>query len=359
MEQRKNEPMTPLYQSHVLIGRIEKNIRRLRNYVKQQQTNAYRLYDWDIPEFPLRIEYFKPYWVVWIFMPHDPAAHRHIQDKAQNWYQSLITHFNIAPQHFIIKERQTSKGGESYQQLHMQEPLWHIVHEKNLSFVLDLRSHVDVGLFLDHRHTRQLVSSWCEGKNVLNLFCYTASFSLYAANAGAQRTVSVDLSPRTIQWALTNFKINGFSAVNPSGLTPYSLQNLALQSSEEMRSFIQPKQTFSSKHLCLQQDVWQFLQGKPSEIFDVVIFDPPSFSKSKRAKRSLHTQNDQEQLFALLQPWLSSQAQLMFSSNYKGFQPRFPSSWNAVELTPASLPPDIHQLDIHRAFHIRTKSAQK
>jgi 23S rRNA (cytosine1962-C5)-methyltransferase len=60
------------------------------------------------------------------------------------------------------------------------------VKEGDLRFYVNLNDYVDTGLFSDHRHTRQMVREMSAGKDFLNLYCYTGSFSCYAARGGAR-----------------------------------------------------------------------------------------------------------------------------------------------------------------------------
>ena len=81
-----------------------------------------------------------------------------------------------------------------------------------LEFAVDLTSYVDTGLFLDHRVLRKRVGESATGKRVLNLFCYTAAFTVHAASGGAARTVSVDRSNTYLAWGRNNLERNGLSA---------------------------------------------------------------------------------------------------------------------------------------------------
>ena len=85
-----------------------------------------------------------------------------------------------------------------------------VVHEGGLKFLVNLSDYVDTGLFLDHRITRQMVREAAAGKRFLNLFGYTASFTVYAAAGGAATTTTVDKSATYIDWARKNLELNGF-----------------------------------------------------------------------------------------------------------------------------------------------------
>jgi len=76
-----------------------------------------------------------------------------------------------------------------------------------------LHGHHDTGLFLDHRKTRALVRQLSAGQRVLNLFCYTGSFSVYAAAGGARSVTSIDLSRTYLDWTQRNLALNNLGAI--------------------------------------------------------------------------------------------------------------------------------------------------
>ena len=86
-----------------------------------------------------------------------------------------------------------------------------IVKENSLRFLVNLSDYIDTGLFFDHRPLRKKVQQTAEKKSVLNLFCYTGAFSVYAASGKAKSVTSVDLSKKYLDWAKNNLKLNGYS----------------------------------------------------------------------------------------------------------------------------------------------------
>jgi 23S rRNA (cytosine1962-C5)-methyltransferase len=125
------------------------------------------------------------------------------------------------------------------------------------------------------------------GKRVLNLFCYTGSFSLYAAQGGARSITSVDLSKTYINWAKRNLQFN-------------KLYN-------------------SDKHEFIQGDVMQVINDLPKETFDIIICDPPTFSNSKRMDDTFDVQRDHVVLLRKLLKACTEEGKIYFSNNYRGF----------------------------------------
>ena len=87
---------------------------------------------------------------------------------------------------FIKLRKRKENRLDQYQKLE-EEKAEFVVAEDGLKFLVNLSDYLDTGLFLDHRITRGMVKEESKGKRVLNLFCYTGSFSVYAASGGAQK----------------------------------------------------------------------------------------------------------------------------------------------------------------------------
>ncbi|MCC6723242.1 MAG: class I SAM-dependent rRNA methyltransferase [Saprospiraceae bacterium] len=119
------------------------------------------------------------------------------------------------------------------------------VMENGHRFFVDWETGQKTGFFLDQRDNRQLLGRYVEGKTVLNSFCYSGGFSVYALAAGASLVHSVDVSQKAIEWTKRNLEINGF----------------------------QPEM-----HHCIADDVLKYLQNCP--VYDVMVVDPPAFAKN-------------------------------------------------------------------------------
>lgn len=128
-----------------------------------------------------------------------------------------------------------------------QEPL---CDENGIRIVPDILRGQKTGFFIDQRENRSLLERYSHGRRVLNMFCYTGGFSLYALRGGAERVVSVDSSAKAID--LTNKNIaNNFDA------------------------------STASRHEAHASDAFKFLEDMDYGKYDLVVLDPPAFAKHR------------------------------------------------------------------------------
>jgi 23S rRNA (cytosine1962-C5)-methyltransferase len=126
------------------------------------------------------------------------------------------------------------------------------VLEHGNKFVVDWVEGQKTGFFLDQRENRALVAKYAKGRKVLNLFCYTGGFSVYAMKSGAISVDSVDSSKSAVDMCQKNLEINGFE--NAGG--------------------------------CICADAMQFLRETESGKYDLMIVDPPAFAKHRSSKEN-------------------------------------------------------------------------
>ena len=124
------------------------------------------------------------------------------------------------------------------------------VREHGHSFVVDWTEGQKTGFFLDQRENRALVEKFAKDRNVLNLFCYTGGFSIYALAGGAAHVDSVDSSKKAMSLVDRNVALNGFSP---------------------------------DSHTSLCCDAIDYLKSVPEGKYDMMIVDPPAFAKHRGA----------------------------------------------------------------------------
>lgn len=307
--------------SSIIKNRIRKNYRHVRKWAKRTSTNAFRVYDRDIKEYPLAIDFYDGRFCVQYFSYDRDQDDPSFELKGEI-NQALITIFGVKEDDIFWRNRIKREKLEQYEKLN-DESSYFIVYEYGVKFKVNLEDYLDTGLFLDHRETRQLVAKLAKGKRLLNLFAYTSSFSVHAALNGAVSTTSVDMSNTYTEWSRDNLIIN----------------NLSLQSNKVVRED------------CLKYLV-EAVDRK--ELYDVIVIDPPTISRSKKMDQMFDVQKDYPFLINQALKLLSPLGTIIFSNNFRKFKfdlELFPDC-KIEEITEKTIPIDFHNLKIHRCWRI-------
>src|SRR5438874_1071376 len=156
-----------------------------------------------------------------------------------------------------------------------------VVMERCLQYEIDFGAGYSVGLFVDQRENRRLVRQ-AKPERLLNCFAYTCSFSVAAATAGAQ-TVNVDLSKKSLERGRQNFVLNSLS---------------------------------TEGHKFIADDVRPVLRrlARRGEKFDVIILDPPTFSRTKGGE-AFHVESDLEELIVAALELIDGNGWILVSTN--------------------------------------------
>lgn len=296
------EDQKTLRQAEMLANRLSKRVKHLRKWAKRVGTDAFRVYDRDIPEIPLLIELYGDAAAGALY------ARPYEKDEAEEerWLRAMAeasaSALNLPIERIFLKQRKRQRGSDQYERV-AESGVETEVTEGNLKFKVNLSDYLDTGLFLDHRKTRALVREESAGKRVLNLFCYTASFSVYAASGGASEVDSVDLSNTYLDRAAENFALNGFEAVPVSPLD------------------VAGKKRMPGRFRLIRADALRFLSGAADAglSWDIVVLDPPTFSNSKKMEGTLDVRRDYRPLIESCLDLVSPKGVLWFSTNARGF----------------------------------------
>ncbi|MCC3156148.1 class I SAM-dependent rRNA methyltransferase [Hymenobacter sp. 15J16-1T3B] len=127
----------------------------------------------------------------------------------------------------------------------------HVVEENGHRFAVDWETGQKTGFFIDQRDNRALLARYAPGRRVLNTFCYTGGFSVYALQAGAELVHSVDSSKKAIELTNRNAELTGLQ----------------------------------DKHEAYAQDVFTFLKDRHNQ-YDLIVLDPPAFAKHLSARHN-------------------------------------------------------------------------
>lgn len=143
------------------------------------------------------------------------------------------------------------------------------IRENDHLFFVNWKEGQKTGFFLDQRENRSLLARYSKGRTVLNTFCYSGGFSVYALQGGAAKVVSVDGSAKAIEWTEKNVSLNPFS---------------------------------EASHHSHCEDALQFLKKSSPQEFDLMVLDPPAYAKNLHAlaKAEIGYRNLNEQALKLI-----------------------------------------------------------
>jgi len=312
-----------------LSNRVAKNARHWGRWARRRGYGAYRVYDRDLPEFPLAID---------CYVAEDPrvGTRVHLQEIETGWEQTDGEHaawlgavgaaaaeaLGVPPAAIAVKARRKRHGREQHTRTGAAGADFTII-EAGLRFIVNLEAYLDTGLFLDHRALRARVRARAAGRRMLNLFAYTGSFTVYAAAGGAVATDTVDLSNTYLDWAARNFAANGLDR---------------------------------RRHALIRADVPTWLEAACGEgrRYDLIVLDPPAFSNSKAMDRVLDVQRDHVALVGAARALLAPGGELYFSTNLRSFRldPALAGDPACADLTRQTLPEDFRDRRVHHAFRI-------
>lgn len=312
----------------MVFNRIKKNLRGLKAWLKQNEIQAYRVYDADIPEYALAIDLYHTeeagtWAVVAEYAPPKTVNPSNARNRLYDALSVLPSALNIPAEHIIFKVRAQQKGTDQYEKLDERKDFFTVV-EHQTKLRVNFTDYLDSGLFLDHRDVRQLVAQLSAGKSLLNLFCYTATATAEAAVRGCKCSLSLDMSRTYLYWAQHNFWANKID---------------------------------ETKHILQREDVlaWLAKQAEaPTQKFDVIFLDPPTFSTSKKMEGTLDIQRDHVRLIKQTLALLNPKGKLVFSTNLRRFKldnAAFAEAWQVDNITQKNLPKDFQSnAKIHQAW---------
>jgi len=309
-------------ESESYANRLKKNLKQLQKYIQKEQLSCYRLYDADIPEYNVAVDWYDGEVVI-----HEYAAPGKIDEQIAQ--KRLFDIVNLTPQvlgltteQVVLKVREKQKGKEQYQVM-AQAGQYKTITEYGAKFLVNLRDYLDTGLFLDHRITRRAIQQQAKDKSFLNLFAYTGSASVHAALGGARTVTTVDMSNTYLDWGKRNFAINDLAG---------------------------------KQYQFVQANVLEWLRGCHNQ-FDLIFVDPPTFSNSKRMDETWDVQRDHVLLLELISKVLAPGGRVIFSNNKRKFklerEALEAAGWTIKDVTTQSIPDDFKRNQhIHVCFEL-------
>jgi 23S rRNA (cytosine1962-C5)-methyltransferase len=221
---------------------------QVRQYINLQETNCYRLIHGEGDSCPgLIIDFYNG---VAVFQAHSIGMHlerEHIVEALKQVYGKKLWAI-YDKSHETLPTNYAATMQNDY--LFGEVSLPHEVLENGNKFLIDWQTGQKTGFFLDQRDNRSLLAKYSKDRKVLNAFCYSGGFSIYALRAGADLVHSVDVSSKAIDLVNKNIQVNGFE-----GLT----------------------------HEAYAEDVMKSLKEN-DQLYDLIVLDPPAFAKSMDAR---------------------------------------------------------------------------
>ena len=340
------------YQAQLFANRLKKKYKELRKWARKNRITCYRIYNKDIPEIPVSLDLYEflPSFVTTpievakflseqnekisqndfhtekdiksrtfavLYLYERPYEKQYEQEEI--WLNAMQKAagevLGIEESHIIKKMRKHQKGANQYEKkdikssddnTYFSDSDFQFVQEQGQIFKINLSSYLDNGLFFDHRPLRSIIRDTSSKKRVLNLFCYTGSFSVYSAQGNAAYVESVDLSNTYLDWAKQNMQNNGFS----------DKQKYVFTRSDCM-VFLQQKAVAQKKILSATKQNTPIPDEikKNAQTYDIIILDPPTFSNSKNTSNVLDINKDWPQLVKDSLNILNPNGVLYFSTN--------------------------------------------
>jgi 23S rRNA (guanine2445-N2)-methyltransferase / 23S rRNA (guanine2069-N7)-methyltransferase len=310
--------------------RLAKRHRHLARWARRQGIEAWRVYDRDIPEIPLTIDLYGG----WLHACEYDRPHGRTDTEHEIWLDRLLeaaaTTLDIPPNRTFLKRRVRTRGLSQVEKVG-DAGVTTTVREGGLLFEVNLSDHLDTGLFLDHRTTRAMVRAEARGRRMLNLFCYTGSFSVYAAAGGAAETTSVDLSNTSLERTRLNLAANGFDDARRHRIVR-----------DEARAFLSHR------------------GRRGEEPFDLVVVDAPTFSRSARSETPWDVQIDHAGLLTELASQVAPGGIVYFSCNARRFrldEGSLAPCYTIRDITARTIPEDFRSSKVHRAWRLVRSAA--
>ena len=367
-------------QKTLFSNRLKRKIKELKKWARKNKISCYRIYDRDIPEIPVSLDLYEflpdhiqnkieaakyTSFVAERISQNDPTIQGELvlntyaviylyerpyekdEKEEEFWFDQMAKTaaevLNIPFSHIVKKERKRQRGTNQYEKDEEKESIYAIkglTQECGELFNIDLTSYLDTGLFFDHRPLRSIVRETASKKSVLNLFCYTGSFSVYAAEGGAKKVESVDLSNTYLTTAKNNMDLNGFSD-----------KNAYIYTRQDVIEFLKEK-AVKAKAGELKED----------EYYDMIILDPPTFSNSKNTYNVLDINKDWPQLCKDCLNILAPGGILYFSTNStklsfdKSLLPQATVKNKVImitHMTESSIPKDFEGTKCHKLWELK------
>jgi 23S rRNA (cytosine1962-C5)-methyltransferase len=304
-----------------LIEILTSNQGKLDSWILKNKIDAYRVYDRELEKFPAAIDIYLKKAHIQIYEDDSTANEDLLIEQIGVAVERVL---GISPKDQYFKSRRRQKDGAQYEKVASEKERF-VIKENGVKLIVNLKDYLDTGIFLDHRKTRTLLKDKLviKKERMLNLFSYTSSFSVVAAKAGVRYTTSVDMSNTYTDWSRDNFELNALEKFN---------------------------------HIAIRENVQVFLENmKQNWRFDLIVIDPPTFSRSKKMPIPFDVQKDHPFLINHCLDHLNQDGLILFSNNFQKFKLNGDAinTDNVQDITKDTIPEDFRNDKIHKCFLIK------
>lgn len=225
-------------------------LRKLAGLFNDTQTNVYRLVHGEGDHLPgLIVDHYDGHLVLQI---HSTGLYHYVDEiitALQQLYGPSLKGIHdksadTLPPGYTLNGKSTSRNSSDHEKIE--------VMEYGNRFWVDIIEGQKTGFFIDQRENRRLLARYSKNKKVLNAFCYSGGFSVYALQAGAKMVYSLDSSARAMEMTAYNINLN-FGEKAP--------------------------------HQCITDDAIQYIRQMPDD-YEVIVLDPPAYAKHVHVKHN-------------------------------------------------------------------------
>lgn len=306
------------------LQRLRKNRRHLEKFAARIGTDAYRVYDADLPNYNAAIDVYAGRFAVSEYAPPKSVDAVLAASRLRDVVRAIRIEFAVEESAIVVKQRRRQSPETQYGRLDEQRDFFSVV-EGAARYWVNLTDRLDTGLFLDHRGTREWVARAAAGKRVLNLFAYTCTASVAAALGGARSSVSVDWSNPYLEWAEKNFELNDLS---------------------------------EASHTRVRADCREYAR-ESRDRFDLAIVDPPTFSNRSGVDDDFEVQRDHAELLKAVSRLMEDDGTILFSTHAQRFE--FATAalpgFAIRDVTRQTIHEDMRRSpDVHRAYMLKKKT---
>lgn len=305
-----------------LANRLRKRQKHLRKWARRRGITCYRLYEKDLPDQPLIIDWYDGDVVLWTLQRKRNETEEQDIEWVNDVCETAASALAVEDRQLFLKQRKRQRGKQQYEK-YGRDHYVKTVREGDLLFEINLSDYLDTGLFLDHRPLRRRIHEESADKRVLNCFAYTGSFSCAAAAGGAAAVCTIDLSNTYLDWFRRNLSLN---KLNPDA---HDIRRSdCLEALREMAA-----------------SPWRY---------DIIICDPPTFSNSKKTDNDFVVQERHVDLIQSCMRCLASDGTLFFSTNFRSFKldQELQEQFQIRDISAATIPEDFRNQRIHYCWEI-------